>query len=133
MDDERLPGRTAGAGGRAPISANREAITASIERLRRIPGLTYAVVQGKDGQRIDDQTSDGEQLSVHLDFLSAIGRQLGEVLGTGELQSAAVQGAAQHLLLFATRSHFLGVLADGERPLAAVEAEVRKSLAANKT
>ncbi len=125
MDDQRHSRRTA--------AAAAESIGASIERLRRIPGLTYAVIQTKEGERIGDESEEGERLSGQLGTLSELARRLGEVLGTGELQSAAVQGAEQHLLLFATRSHYLGVAADGSSAVAAVEAEVRKSLAASKT
>jgi uncharacterized protein (DUF2237 family) len=61
-----------------------------------------------------------------------VARQLGTVLCAGELQSAAVQGVSRHLLLFATRSHYLSVLALGESQVSAVESEVRKALSASK-
>lgn len=132
MDDERNSGRRATAAARGSGPASREfAISASLERLRRIPGFGCAVVQTKDGNRVGDESPEGELFSGQVQYLSIIARQLGDIFGAGELQSAAVQGTNHHLLLFATRSHYLGVLAKATSPLGAVEAEVRKSLAEN--
>ncbi len=43
-----------------------------------------------------------------------------------------MQGAARHLLLFATKSHYLSVLVHGESQVGAVETEVRRAFAANR-
>jgi len=39
-----------------------------------------------------------------------------------------VQGTTRHLLLFATKSHFLSVLVNGDTPAGPVETEVRRVL-----
>jgi hypothetical protein len=131
--DRNPAGRKVVSAASAPKASSRQtAIAAAIERLSRIPGVAHAVVQTKEGARIGDETYEGEQLAGQTLYLSMVARQLGTVLCAGELQSAAVQGVSRHLLLFATRSHYLSVLALGESQVSAVESEVRKALSASK-
>ncbi len=113
------PARPAGAGG-------------IIEKLRRIAGVAYAVVQTKDGVRVEDDSYEGETLAGQAVYLAMVGKRLGSVLQTGEVNSAAVQGAGRHLLLFAAKSHYLSILVQSESQVGAVEAEVRKVLAASR-
>jgi predicted regulator of Ras-like GTPase activity (Roadblock/LC7/MglB family) len=130
--DERRAGRSAktpppparDAGARPPMRSSEV-----LEKLRRIPGVAYAALHGKDGAQVGDESYEAEVLAGQAVFLSMIGNQLAGIFQTGAILSAAVHGASRHLLLFSTKSHFLSVLVQGDTQAGAVEAEVRRILA----
>lgn len=99
-----------------------------LEKLRRIPGVSYAALHGKDGSQVGDDSYEAEVLGGQAIFLSMMGNQLGSIFQAGTILSAVVQGANKHLLLFATKSHFLSVLVNGDVQAGAVETEVRRVL-----
>lgn len=126
--DERRAGRTAEP---APApAAPRPPMRSSevLEKLRRIPGVAYAALHGKDGSQVGDDSYEAEVLGGQAIFLSMMGNQLGGIFQAGTVLSAAVHGANKHLLLFATKSHFLSVLVNGDVQAGAVETEVRRIL-----
>jgi hypothetical protein len=127
--DERRAGRTAqpprGDGAsRPPMRA-----VDVIERLRRIPGVAFAALHGKDGSQVGDESYEAEVVAGQAVFLSLLGSQLGTVFQAGPILSAAVHGSTRHLLLFSTKSHYLSVVVNGDTQAGAVEAGVRKVLA----
>lgn len=142
--DERRAGRTppaipmtpavaaaqAQAQAAASASTSRQPMRASevLERLKRIPGVQYAALHGKDGTQVGDDSYEAEMLGGQAIFLSMIGNQLGTIFQAGAILSAAVHGATKHLLLFATKSHFLSVIVKGEVAPGPIEAEIRKVL-----
>ncbi len=126
--DERRAGRStepppAPAAPRPPMRSSEV-----LEKLRRIPGVAYAALHGKDGSQVGDDSYEAEVLGGQAIFLSMMGSQLGAIFQAGTVLSAAVHGANKHLLLFATKSHFLSVLVNGDVQAGAVESEVRKIL-----
>jgi predicted regulator of Ras-like GTPase activity (Roadblock/LC7/MglB family) len=125
--DERRAGRKPAAppppAGPAPARSSEV-----IERLRRIPGVAYAALHGKDGSQVGDDSYQAEILSGQAVFLSMLGNQLGGVFQAGPVVSAVVQGTTNHLVLFSTKSHFLSVLVQGGTQAGAVENEVRRAL-----
>lgn len=126
--DERRAGRSAEpppapAAPRPPMRSSEV-----LEKLRRIPGVAYAALHGKDGSQVGDDSYEAEVLGGQAIFLSMIGNQLGGIFQAGTVLSAAVHGANKHLLLFATKSHFLSVLVNGDVQAGAVETEVRRIL-----
>lgn len=126
--DERRAGRTqppppAAAAPRAPMRSSEV-----LAKLRRIPGVHYAALHGKDGSQVGDDSYEAEVLGGQAIFLSMMGNQLGTIFQAGAILSAAVHGANRHLLLFATKSHFLSVVVNGDVQAGAVETEVRKVL-----
>lgn len=125
--DERRAGRTqpapAQSAPRAPMRSSEV-----LEKLRRIQGVHYAALHGKDGSQVGDDSYEAEVLGGQAIFLSMMGNQLGGIFQSGAILSAAVHGADRHLLLFATKSHFLSVLVNGDVQAGAVETEVRKVL-----
>jgi hypothetical protein len=135
--DERRAGMTPPAIPMTPAStpppvasSSRQPMRASevLERLRRIPGVSYAALHGKDGGQVGDDSYEAEVLGGQAIFLSMIGNQLGTIFQAGAILSAAVHGATKHLLLFATKSHFLSVIVNGEVAPGPIEAEIRKVL-----
>ncbi len=131
--DERRAGRN---GQPPPVPQEPSARLAGpneiIERLHRIPGVAYAVLQTKDGVRVGDDSFEAETLAGQAIYLAIVGKQLGAIFQAGEVNSAMVQGASNHLLLFATKNHYLSVLVRGDSQAGAVEAEVRRALAGNR-
>ncbi|MDR3684707.1 MAG: DUF4388 domain-containing protein [Geothrix sp.] len=100
-----------------------------IERVRAVPGVLFAVLQTKDGNRVGDQSFESEVLAGQGTFLAMVGNQLASVFQTGELLSATVEGKSRHLMLLGTKSLYLCVLVSGESQAGAVEAQVRQALA----
>ena len=127
MDERRAARRTDPV--RSPASAPKPTSAAALmDRLRAIPGVVYAVLQGKDGARVGDDSYEAEVLAGQALYAAMMGRQLGERLQAGELHTAVVQGSTGHLLLFVAKNKLLAVLVDAEAQVGAVEAEVRKAL-----
>jgi predicted regulator of Ras-like GTPase activity (Roadblock/LC7/MglB family) len=110
----------------APAQAGSAA--AILQELRAIPGVAYAVIQGKDGGRVADDSYEGEVLSGQALYVAMVGRQLGDQLQAGEIHSAVVHGAARHVVLFAAKSHLVTAVVDAAAQVGAVEAAVRKVL-----
>jgi len=109
----------------SPAKAGASAL---LDRVRGAAGVAYAVLVGKDGTCVDDATFAGATLAGRAAYLAMMGSQLGVSLGAGDTRSVAVHGKAQHLLLLASKSHYLGLLADGTAELGVVEADIVKLL-----
>ncbi|WLT32247.1 DUF4388 domain-containing protein [Geothrix sp. PMB-07] len=120
---ERLP--------EAPEGPPEKALKASeiIEKVKGVPGVLYAVLQTMDGQRIGDASFEGEVLAGQGSFLAMVSTQLSPAFQAGDTLSAVVEGASRHLLLLGLKHHLLCVLASGEHPAGAVEAQIRQAFA----
>jgi hypothetical protein len=125
--DERRAGRSAPP---PPIPTARAPLRSSevLDKLRRIPGVAYAALHGKDGVSVGDDSYEAEALGGQALFLSMMGTQLGALFQAGAITSAVVHGTTRHLLVFSTKSHFLSVLVNGDAQVGPVEAEVRRVL-----
>lgn len=125
MDEERV-----GRGREAPFSTPPPGRppAAGLERLRRIPGVAEVVLQRRDGSPLGDDSYPAEVLAGQALYLALVAEQLGAVFRAGEILSASVQGERHHLLLFASRGHFLTVLAHGEAEVGPLDTEVRRQL-----
>ncbi len=130
--DERRAGHEPAPVRAEPGDARTERQPGFVERVRRIPGVAYAVLLGKDGQRVGDDSYEAETLEGQTVYLTMVGHRLGEIFRTGEVLAAVVQGTEQHLLLLASKQHNLSILVKGEAHAGAVEAEIRKLLGAKR-
>lgn len=119
-----IPRDAPGAPARPPVRAAE-----ILERVRRVPGVTHAALHSKDGTSTEDSYQ-AETLAGQALYLAMVGNQAGTVFKTGPLLSAVVHGSRQHFLLLSAKSHFLSVLIAADTPPGAVEAEVRRVLAA---
>jgi predicted regulator of Ras-like GTPase activity (Roadblock/LC7/MglB family) len=128
--DERRAGRAAPppVPSTATPAPTRTGASALVDRVKAASGVTYAVVLDKDGTCVEDASFEGAALGGRATYLAMMGSQLGASVGAGDCRSLAVHGKAQHLLLLAGKNHYLGVLADGDAELGAVEADVLKLL-----
>ncbi len=128
MIDEQRAGRRDGLPVPQEASLKRMDARAILERVRRIPGVQYAVLQGKDGARAGDESYAAETLAGPSAYLMMKANQLGTAFRAGDAESAAVQGTTRHLLLLSAKSHYLGVFAHAESQIGVVDAEIRKAL-----
>ncbi len=99
-----------------------------LETLSQIPGVTHAVLLGKDGIPVNDTSFDAENLAAQAMNIAMIGNQLGNLFGAGTVKRAAIQGKDSHLLMFEAKNHILSIAVSGETQLGAVDAEIRKVL-----
>jgi len=100
--------------------------------LKRIPGVEHAVLLGKDGTVLDDDSFVGDQLAAQSLYLTMIGNQIGAALALGGVKSAALQGKSHHMLVFESKHNYLGVAVNGAGQLGGVESEIRKALTPKK-
>jgi hypothetical protein len=112
----------------APPPPQPASASGILEQLRAIRGVVQAVIQGKEGGRVGDDSYEGEVLSGQALYVAMIGRQLGDQLQAGDIHSVVVHGAARHLVLFVAKSHLITAVVDASAPVGAVEAAVRKVL-----
>lgn len=131
MDERRqeggaVAGHSAGTGRDAGEGGQMGGIPA---RLRGIAGIDYAVVLGGDGSPVADSSFAAERLAAQALYLGMVGSRLGRAFGMGDIRSAAVEGREQHLLVYASRGHYLSIAVRGTYAIGGVEAEVRQALA----
>jgi len=119
-------------GGAAPVATERRSTPRTagnvFGHLKRIPEVKHAVLLGKDGKALDDNSYAGEQLAAQTIYLAMIGNRIGAALALGEVKSAALQGKSHHMLLFESKLNYLGVAVNCESALGGVESEIRKAL-----
>jgi len=134
LDERRVgrrPQRAEEAPPRAASTASKPTSAAALlEKLRGIPGVASVVLQGRDGGRSGDGGYEAEVLGGQALYVAMMGRQLGDKLQAGEVRSVIAQGTTKHLLIFAMKNHYIGVLAETDANVGAIEAQVRGVLTA---
>lgn len=110
-----------------PASPQRT-MSAAAARVMQIDAVTYAVLLDKNGHPVQDDSMEGEALAAKALFMAQSGNKLGDLLGLGELKSAAVQTQHFDLLMYDSKQHYLGVAVATGNKLDAVEAEIRSAL-----
>jgi predicted regulator of Ras-like GTPase activity (Roadblock/LC7/MglB family) len=128
----RLDERRAGRGGPErppPLAAARPPAVSAVETVRAIPGVDEAVLVTRQGQCLGDEGYAAELLAGQTVYLAMVGAEFGALFKCGEVRSASVEGTDRHLLLYASKSqHTLGVLAEPEAAVGAVDAAIRAAL-----
>ena len=130
--DERHAGRGPARAPAPPASDTKASgLRAALQRVNAVDGVAYAALVTHDGKCIEDRTFQGETLAGQVAYLAMLANQLGTAFRAGPVQSAVIQASAAHLLVMAAKSnHYLGVQVRGDAEVGAVEAEVRRQLAA---
>lgn len=111
-----------------PTETAQRTMSAAAARVMQIESVTYAVLLDKQGHPVQDDSIEAEALSAKALFLAQTGNSLGELLGLGELKSAAVQTKQFDLLMYDSKQHYLGIAVAAGSRLDAVEADVRAAL-----
>lgn len=131
LDERRASGRTRAAPAPPPPAPAPQApggAAAAVEAVRAVPGVANAVVLTREGRRVSTDGYDAEVLTGQAVYLAMVGAEFGSIFQAGELRFASVQGAQHHLLLFATKSHYLGVQARPDSEIGVVDAAIRTAL-----
>jgi predicted regulator of Ras-like GTPase activity (Roadblock/LC7/MglB family) len=113
-----------------PAAAPGGGAGSTMQRIRQVPGVAYAILLGKDGRRVGDDSFEAETLEGQTAYLALLGKKLGEIFQLGDPLVATVRGEQQHLLLMASKTHDVSVLVRGDEQPGAVEAEIRKVVTA---
>jgi Domain of unknown function (DUF4388) len=124
--DERRAGRQAAPPPPAPALAPPR--PSSVEVARSIPEVTCAVVLTRDCRRVGKGGHEEEALAGEAGYLALAAAELGALFQAGDLKSGTVHAGRRHLLLYATRSHYLGVTASSESDPDGVDAALRAAL-----
>ncbi len=103
-------------------------MSAAAARVMQIDSVTYAVLLDKQGHPVQDDSMEAEALAAKSLFIAQSGNTLGDLLGLGELKSAAIQTRNFDLLMYDSKQHYLGIAMSNGSKLEAVEAEIRAAL-----
>jgi hypothetical protein len=130
LDERRVAGRTRPppASPPAPAAAPAGGAAAAVEAVRKVPGVANAVVLTREGRRVSADGYEAEVLTGQAVYLAMMAAEFGGFFQAGELRFASVQGSQAHLLVFATKSHYLGVQARPESEIGVVDAAIRAAL-----
>lgn len=98
----------------------------SVEKFQNIAGVEHALLLNRSGVPESDDSFEAEGFAAQAIYLATFGNQLGGIFGVGNVKSAAIQSKQKHLLLFDSNDQYLSISISGDRPLGAVEIEIRK-------
>jgi hypothetical protein len=107
----------------------KPSIETAVEIAKGVPDVTNAVLLTRAGNRVGGNGYEGEVLGGQTLFVGLFAGELGAAFDAGELRSASVEGTRSHLLLFAAKTHTLGVKAKAGADVGAVDAALRSALA----
>jgi len=111
-----------------PATPPRRTMSAAAARIMQIEAVTYAVLLDKQGHPVQDDSMEAEALAAKALFLAQSGNVLGDLLGLGEIKSAAVQTQHFDLLMYDSKQHYLGIAVASGNKLDGVENEIRTAL-----
>jgi predicted regulator of Ras-like GTPase activity (Roadblock/LC7/MglB family) len=101
----------------------------TVDVVRSVPDVTCAVVLTREGLRLGQGGHEEEALAGQAGYLALAGAELGALFEAGELKSGTVRATDHHLLLYVTRTHYLGVSTAPESDPDAVDSAIRSALA----
>lgn len=126
--DERRAGRKDAPGPAHEPAAAPAAKASAVDVARAVPDVTCAVVLNRECRRVGKGGFEEDALAGEAGYLALAAAELGELFQAGDFRAGAVHGDRQHLLLYATRTHYLGVSAAPECDPDAVDAALRAAL-----
>jgi predicted regulator of Ras-like GTPase activity (Roadblock/LC7/MglB family) len=125
LDERRAP---APAPATAPPPGTSRSSTGAVQLVRAIPGVIDAVVLTRDGKRVADDGYGTEALAGQATYLAMLGAEIGALLQAGDLRFASMECTRKQLLLFSPRTLVLGIFAQPESDVGAIDAAVRSAL-----
>jgi Domain of unknown function (DUF4388) len=102
--------------------------SSTVDAVRAVPDVTCAVVLTREGQRLGQGGHEEEALAGQAGYLALAGAELGAIFQAGELKAGTVHATEHHLLLYATRTHYLGVSTAPASDPDAVDSLIRAAL-----
>jgi predicted regulator of Ras-like GTPase activity (Roadblock/LC7/MglB family) len=131
LDAHRVIDERRARGGGAPEAPQAAPApkASTVDLVAALPGVSAAVILTRDGQKVGERGGGGETLAGETAYLALMGDELGALFQAGEIRAATVQASSRNVLLYSTRSHYLGVSTEPERDPAAVDAAIRSTLA----
>jgi hypothetical protein len=127
IDERRARGGIA-APSPAPPAPSPATKASTTDVVRAIPNVSGAVLLTREGERLGTGGYQDEALAGEVAYLALFGAEFGTLFQAGDLRSATVRASLHHLLLYSTRSHYLGVSSEPESDPDAVDAAVRSAL-----
>jgi hypothetical protein len=114
---------------KTPMSSEPSDYIASVlDAFKRIPEVSGVVVTNRKGQLQFADSDEEKKLATDGDFLSLIGRRLGQLLALGELQLAACESQRQQVVSVRNRSQALHLAFRSGQSLESVRNTVRSTL-----
>lgn len=115
-----------------PSVTPRRTMSKIAARLQEINNITYAVLLDKLGSPVQDSSIEAVALSDKGLFLAQTSRKIGELMGLGEIKSAAVHTKDYNLLLYDSKQHYLSIAVKPDCNLDSVETEIKAALVPTK-
>lgn len=111
-----------------PQALKQRVMSAVAAKLMNIDAVTYAVLMHKNGQPVQDASSEAEALAAKGLVFAQSATRMGDLMGLGELKSAVAQTDNFDLLLYDSRQHYLSIAIKPNNKLDSVESEIRTAL-----
>ena len=93
--------------------------------------VEYAVIVGRNGLAIDDDSYEGNTHAAHAAYISMLA-EVGNQMGVGNLQVAAIHGIQHHILMYQQRIRLINFVVSGSTQLGTVEHNIFKALSIRK-
>jgi hypothetical protein len=103
--------------------------SSTVDVVRSVADVTCAVVLTREGQQLGQGGHGEEALAGQAGYLALAGAELGALFEAGDLKAGTVRATEHHLLLYVTRTHYLGVSTAPESDPDAVDSAIRAALA----
>ncbi len=133
LDEQRNASPGAPPPPRAPSQPRAQrAAPGVLEKIRAVPGVTYAVVFDSGGVARADPSPRAESLAAESMYLvTMIASPIGAAVGLGDLRQVTVRSERDPLILLHSRDTYLSVSVAGSSSLAEAEAAIRRALNTN--
>ncbi len=127
LDEERA-GSLSPDGEAGPSVTPRRTMSKVAARLQEINAITYAVLLDKQGTPLQDTSIEANALAAKGLFLAKTGNQFGELMGLGDVKSAAVQTRNFNLLMYDSKQHYLSIAVKPDSNLENIEGKIKAAL-----
>jgi predicted regulator of Ras-like GTPase activity (Roadblock/LC7/MglB family) len=126
--DEEHAGSSNSGGEAGASAAPRRTMSKVAARLQEISAVTYAVLMDKQGIPLQDTSIEATSLAAKGLFVAKTGAQFGELMGLGEIKSAAVQTRNFNLLIYDSKQHYLSIAVKPDCNLDSLEGKIKAVL-----
>ena len=97
-------------------------------KLQGLQEVEYAVAVSKSGVALDDDSYEGTTHAAHATYISMIAGRIGNQLGVGNLQVAAIHGDQRHILMYQRKTRLINFIVSGSKQLGSIEQTIFKTI-----